>query len=80
MPLPPYIAAKRPPDAQDRDGLSDRLCPRSADRWRRPPRDCISPQRCWSDWRQRAIGRADVTLHVGAGTFLPVTAEDITSM
>ena len=45
-------------------------------RSRRPPRGCISRRR----WRRRLRGRGvdihRLTLHVGAGTFLPVKADD----
>ena len=44
---------------------------RGADR-----RACISRRRCCAALDERGIGRVFVTLHVGAGTFLPVKAED----
>ena len=45
-------------------------------RWRRRRPACISRRSCWRRWRRAASARHFVTLHVGAGTFLPVKAED----
>ena len=45
---------------------------------RRPPA-CISPTRIVRRLDERGVGRHFVTLHVGAGTFLPVKADDTAS-
>ena len=78
MPLPPYIAAKRPRMRRTRR-LPDRLGPhtrrgRGADRVA-----CILTTHCWPPWRHGASTFTHVTLHVGAGTFLPVKVEDVTT-
>ena len=76
MPLPPYIAGKRAADDARPQRLSDHLRPRArAPSPRRPP-GCISPTSCSRRLDERGIARHCVTLHVGAGTFLPVKADD----
>ena len=45
-------------------------------RWPRPPRACISRRNCSRALEQKGVARETVTLHVGLGTFLPVTADD----
>ena len=44
--------------------------------WLRRPPDCISRRALARRLRDRGIGLREVTLHVGAGTFLPVKADD----
>ena len=46
-------------------------------RWPRPPPACISRKSLIAALAARGIAVHTVTLHVGAGTFLPVKAEDI---
>ncbi len=46
-------------------------------RWRHRRRDCISRRHCWRRWSGAACSSVTVTLHVGAGTFLPVRTDDI---
>jgi len=76
MPLPPYIAARRPPDAADREDYQTVLA-------RRPGAVAAPTAALHFDApllaRLDAAGilRTTVTLHVGAGTFLPVKAEDV---
>jgi S-adenosylmethionine:tRNA ribosyltransferase-isomerase len=75
MPLPPYIASKRPIDEGRRRRLPDHV--RGAGRARlprRPPR--FTSRRGWSPLDAAGIARETLTLHVGAGTFLPVKADD----
>ena len=43
---------------------------------RRPP-GCISRRRCCRRWSRRGVRRVTITLHVGAGTFLPVRTDDV---
>ena len=76
MPLPPYIAARRAPGRRRPQRLPDRLR-RPARRGRGPDR--LAPLRRRPPLRPRAGGvrQARLTLHVGAGTFLPVKVEDI---
>ncbi len=75
MPLPPYIAAQRPPDARDFDDYqtvySDREGAVAA-----PTAGLHFTDGLLDALDKRGVGRAKVTLHVGAGTFLPVKVED----
>ena len=77
MPLPPYIAARRPADARGPRGLPDRLRPASGRGGGADRGAALRRARCWRSSTPAASGRTRVTLHVGAGTFLPVKAEDI---
>ena len=75
MPLPPYIAGKRATD--ERDLRDYQTCSRATRApWRRRQRACTSPTRLLAALTERGVDRQFVTLHVGAGTFLPVKAED----
>lgn len=75
MPLPPYIAGKRKTDEQDtRDYqtlFADRLGSVAA-----PTAGLHFTDDLLARLAQRDIGAERMTLHVGAGTFLPVTASD----
>jgi S-adenosylmethionine:tRNA ribosyltransferase-isomerase len=75
MPLPPYIAKKRAPDAQD---LADyqTVYARQAGSVAAPTAGLHFTQGLLARLAAAGIGRADLTLHVGAGTFLPVEAND----
>lgn len=75
MPLPPYIASKRGVDAQD---LEDYQTMFAAEKGAvaAPTASLHFTQRLVDAIAARGIGRAMLTLHVGAGTFLPVKAED----
>jgi S-adenosylmethionine:tRNA ribosyltransferase-isomerase len=75
MPLPPYIAKNRAPDSRDlidyqtiyaREGGSV-AAPTAGLHFSKPMLD---------ELRESGIETAFLTLHVGAGTFLPVSAED----
>lgn len=75
MPLPPYIASKRPTDARDADDYQTMF----ADR----PGAVAAPTAAlhftpdlMAALKGAGIGHATLTLHVGAGTFLPVKAAD----
>jgi S-adenosylmethionine:tRNA ribosyltransferase-isomerase len=75
MPLPPYIAAKRPTDARDADDYQTMFAAE--------PGAVAAPTAALHftpDLLARldaaGIGHETLTLHVGAGTFLPVKAED----
>jgi len=76
MPLPPYIASRRPPDDRDRSDYQTMFA--------RPEGSVAAPtaglhftDRLLARLAARGISLHRVTLHVGAGTFLPVHAEDI---
>jgi S-adenosylmethionine:tRNA ribosyltransferase-isomerase len=77
MPLPPYIAGKRVlPMRATRKRLPDHL--RRARGLGRGAHGgiCISRATCSRGSRRAGVARESVTLHVGAGTFLPVSASD----
>jgi S-adenosylmethionine:tRNA ribosyltransferase-isomerase len=76
MPLPPYIAARRPEDAQD---LADYQTV-----FARPQGSVAAPtaglhftEQLLASLAAKGVGLHYVTLHVGAGTFLPVKVPDI---
>jgi len=75
MPLPPYIAARRAADAQDRDDYQT-LFARQEGAVAAPTAGLHFTEDLRTRLAERGIGLNTVTLHVGAGTFLPVTAED----
>lgn len=78
MPLPPYIASLRAPDEQDhedyqtvwaaQDGAV--AAPTASLHFDQPLLDALAA---------RGVEFVHVTLHVGAGTFLPVKVEDVTT-
>ncbi|MBI3704014.1 MAG: tRNA preQ1(34) S-adenosylmethionine ribosyltransferase-isomerase QueA [Rhizobiales bacterium] len=75
MPLPPYIASRRAPDEQDRADYQTVFAhdegsvaaPTAGLHFTPELTECLM---------RRGISIRKVTLHVGAGTFLPVKAED----
>jgi len=74
-PLPPYIAGRRKPDARD---VADYQTIYAAE-----PGSVAAPTAglhftpdLFARLADRGIARAHVTLHVGAGTFLPVSVDD----
>jgi S-adenosylmethionine:tRNA ribosyltransferase-isomerase len=75
MPLPPYIAARRPADEQDRADYQTRFA-RQEGAVAAPTAGLHFTDELVARLGEREIGIHTVTLHVGAGTFLPVTAED----
>ena len=75
MPLPPYIASKRPADAEDRDDYQTMFA-REEGAVAAPTAALHFTPRLLEALDARGIGRETLTLHVGAGTFLPVKADD----
>jgi S-adenosylmethionine:tRNA ribosyltransferase-isomerase len=75
MPLPPYIASKRPADDEDREDYQTMFA--SVEGAVAAPTAALhfTPE-LLEALDARGIGRETLTLHVGAGTFLPVKAED----
>ena len=76
MPLPPYIAGRRAADAQDREDYQTVFA--------RIPGAVAAPTAAlhFDEGLMEALGAvgvgfAEVTLHVGAGTFLPVKVDDV---
>lgn len=76
MPLPPYIAALRPPDAQDRDDYQTVWAARQG-AVAAPTASLHFDAPLLEALAARGVEFAHVTLHVGAGTFLPVKVEDV---
>jgi len=76
MPLPPYIAAKRAADAQD---LTDyqTVWAKNAGAVAAPTASLHFDEALLEALRARGVTFTYVTLHVGAGTFLPVKVDDI---
>jgi S-adenosylmethionine:tRNA ribosyltransferase-isomerase len=75
MPLPPYIAGKRPTDAQDREDYQTMFA-RKDGAVAAPTAALHFTPELLAALDEAGIGRETLTLHVGAGTFLPVKAED----
>jgi S-adenosylmethionine:tRNA ribosyltransferase-isomerase len=77
MPLPPYIAGLRAPDEADRDDYQTV--------WAARPGAVAAPTASLhfdapliAALEARGVTMTRVTLHVGAGTFLPVKVDDVT--
>jgi S-adenosylmethionine:tRNA ribosyltransferase-isomerase len=75
MPLPPYIASRRDPDERDRIDYQT-LFAKEEGSVAAPTAGLHFTDALLERLSQRGIGLHRVTLHVGAGTFLPVKAED----
>jgi S-adenosylmethionine:tRNA ribosyltransferase-isomerase len=75
MPLPPYIAARRAPDEQDRVDYQT-VFAREEGSVAAPTAALHFTDELLAKLRERGIGLTFVTLHVGAGTFLPVKTQD----
>ncbi|MGJ8546777.1 MAG: tRNA preQ1(34) S-adenosylmethionine ribosyltransferase-isomerase QueA [Sulfitobacter sp.] len=78
MPLPPYIAAKRPADARDKDDYQT-VWARHAGAVAAPTASLHFDDALLAALEARGVNFAYVTLHVGAGTFLPVKVDDISN-
>jgi S-adenosylmethionine:tRNA ribosyltransferase-isomerase len=78
MPLPPYIAARRAPDAQDVQDYQT-VFARVPGAVAAPTASLHLDAPLLAALAARGVGFTEVTLHVGAGTFLPVKAEDVAS-
>jgi S-adenosylmethionine:tRNA ribosyltransferase-isomerase len=77
IPLPPYIASKRPEDQQDRADYQT-IYAREEGAVAAPTAGLHFTPALFEKLDRRGIERRFVTLHVGAGTFLPVKADDTT--
>ncbi len=75
MPLPPYIAGKRAADAADRVDYQTMFAARDG-AVAAPTAALHFTPRLLDALDQAGIARETVTLHVGAGTFLPVRTQD----
>ena len=76
MPLPPYIAAKRPADAADKSDYQTVWANRSG-AVAAPTASLHFDEELLAALGRRGVDFSHVTLHVGAGTFLPVKVDDI---
>jgi len=77
MPLPPYIAARRPADAQDQDDYQTMFAAEKGAVAAPTAALHFTPD-LLARLGAAGIDHATLTLHVGAGTFLPVKADDTT--
>lgn len=76
MPLPPYIAAKRAADAQDKTDYQT-VFAKTTGAVAAPTASLHFDAELLDALRARGVEFVHVTLHVGAGTFLPVKVEDV---
>mgnify|MGYP003385865524 CR=1 FL=1 len=76
MPLPPYIAAKRGEDAQDRADYQTVYATEEGS-VAAPTAGLHFTPELLSRLSAAGVGLERVTLHVGAGTFLPVKTDDV---
>ncbi|HEX8574369.1 MAG TPA: tRNA preQ1(34) S-adenosylmethionine ribosyltransferase-isomerase QueA [Allosphingosinicella sp.] len=75
MPLPPYIAGRREPDARDEQDYQTMFA-REEGAVAAPTAALHFTARLMAALADAGIGHETLTLHVGAGTFLPVKADD----
>jgi len=75
MPLPPYIASRRPPDEQDRSDYQTVFATPEGS-VAAPTAGLHFTKTLLARLTERGVALHKVTLHVGAGTFLPVKADD----
>jgi S-adenosylmethionine:tRNA ribosyltransferase-isomerase len=77
MPLPPYIAARRAQDEQDRADYQT-IYAREDGSVAAPTAGLHFTPALLADLEAAGVSTAFVTLHVGAGTFLPVKVDNLT--
>ena len=78
MPLPPYIASKRAADAQDKTDYQT-IWAKQRGAVAAPTASLHLDATALASFAARGVDISFVTLHVGAGTFLPVKVENISS-
>ncbi len=76
MPLPPYIAGRRAADAADREDYQTVFASQRG-AVAAPTASLHFDAGLLAALRARGVAMTEVTLHVGAGTFLPVKVEDV---
>ncbi len=76
MPLPPYIEGRRAADARDREDYQT-VWARASGAVAAPTASLHFDDALLAALDERGIDRSFVTLHVGAGTFLPVKVDDV---
>lgn len=75
MPLPPYIGSKRDVDEQDKSDYQTMFADETGS-VAAPTAGLHYTPKLLKELRETGIELAQVTLHVGAGTFLPVKVDD----
>ena len=75
MPLPPYISSRRAPDSEDVEDYQT-VYARVSGAVAAPTAGLHFTEELLADLREKGIEEHFVTLHVGAGTFLPVKVDD----
>ena len=75
MPLPPYIASKRPVDEQDNEDYQT-VYAEEEGAVAAPTAGLHFTPELLHELERQGIKQVSVTLHVGAGTFLPVKVDD----
>lgn len=78
MPLPPYIASRRAADERDRVDYQT-VFARYPGAVAAPTASLHFDQALLDAVARAGVGLTEVTLHVGAGTFLPVKVQDVTT-
>jgi len=78
MPLPPYIAALRAPDEADKTDYQT-VFARHLGAVAAPTASLHFDAPLLAALAARGVAFSEVTLHVGAGTFLPVKVDDVTT-
>ncbi len=78
MPLPPYIAALRAPDEEDKTDYQT-VFARHSGAVAAPTASLHFTRELLEALAAKGVDFTEVTLHVGAGTFLPVKVEDVTT-
>jgi S-adenosylmethionine:tRNA ribosyltransferase-isomerase len=78
MPLPPYIASKRAADSQDNNDYQTVFAQVSG-AVAAPTASLHFDASLLKDLLAQGVQTTEVTLHVGAGTFLPVKTDDISA-
>ncbi|MCA0995593.1 tRNA preQ1(34) S-adenosylmethionine ribosyltransferase-isomerase QueA [Alloyangia pacifica] len=78
MPLPPYIAAKRAADAQDKEDYQT-VWAKNSGAVAAPTASLHFDDALLAALKAQGVEFTHVTLHVGAGTFLPVKVDDVTT-
>ena len=76
MPLPPYIAAKRLADARDEIDYQT-VFAKNLGAVAAPTASLHFDDKLFEDLEKKGVLFSFVTLHVGAGTFLPVKVDDV---
>ena len=78
MPLPPYIAAKRAADARDKVDYQT-IWAANSGAVAAPTASLHFDTALMEALKAQGVAMTYVTLHVGAGTFLPVKVDDVTT-